>query len=38
MHAVGVLAAQCAYTRGACQVYIIDKEQYRLEHATRVVR
>ena len=36
MPAVGILAAHCAFVRGASRVIIIDRAQYRLERAKEV--
>ena len=35
LSAVGQLAAQCAFHRGAAKVAIIDNVQYRLDHAKK---
>ena len=32
-HAVGILAALCAFHRGASRVIMIDEFDYRLRHA-----
>jgi len=34
---VGLLAAQCAFARGAKRVIIVDKEQYRLDFARKIL-
>jgi threonine dehydrogenase-like Zn-dependent dehydrogenase len=34
---VGILAAQCAFVRGAKRVIIVDKEQYRLDFAKKLM-
>lgn len=36
--AVGILAAQCAFARGASRVIIIDEFEYRLQRAKEVSR
>jgi threonine dehydrogenase-like Zn-dependent dehydrogenase len=35
---VGILAAQCAFHRGAARVVLIDKQSYRLEHAKKHIK
>ena len=35
---VGILAAQCAFYRGAARVVIIDEVQHRLDFATKKVK
>ena len=36
--AVGILAAQCAFARGASRVIVIDEHAYRLQRAQDVGR
>ena len=38
MSAVGILAAQCAFLRGAARVVIIDEVPFRLEFAKKNVK
>jgi threonine dehydrogenase-like Zn-dependent dehydrogenase len=35
---VGILAAHCAFYRGAKQVILVDSVEYRLEHARKVLK
>jgi len=35
---VGIFAAMCAFERGASRVVLIDKEEYRLEHAAKHIK